>query len=394
MKGQENTLLASRFCACHDTNVVVYGPYPPCEGRTRWRVQVYDPVTKRKQSLTAESEEAARALIPHLELELKRQAPLLLHDAIAQYLEYKATLAQERWVHTLGERLQCFLPNVAVGRLTAEDAEALYQSETKRIGKFGVISAATHQALLRNVKEFYRWLCKRKHATSNPFESVDPIGRVRVGKDQPRETDAKRLDSVLMEAAQKGDEGALALLVQIYLGLRPGEVLGLQVEAIERQGTKVSIARGKTKNAKRSLELYPEVAVLLWKHCAGRPGGQRVFAATLPRKPATNWMYKRLHKFCTVAGIPKFCPHSLRGLHSSLALASGATTHQVAASLGHASFSTTARHYADPAVIDNARAQRMVATLKSSSSVEQLVDSLSPAQREELMQLLAQKVAR
>jgi integrase len=61
----------------------------------------------------------------------------------------------------------------------------------------------------------------------------------------------------------------LALLVQIYLGLRPGEVLGLQVEAIERQGTKVSIARGKTKNAKRSLELYPDVAVLLWKHCAG-----------------------------------------------------------------------------------------------------------------------------
>jgi hypothetical protein len=36
----------------------------------------------------------------------------------------------------------------------------------------------------------------------------------------------------------------------------------------------------------------------------------------------------------------------------------------------------------------------MVATLKSSSSVEQLVDSLSPAQREELMQLLAQKAAR
>lgn len=394
MKGQGYTLLASRFRACDDTQVVVYGPYPPCEGRTRWRVQVYDPATKRKQSLTAESEEAARSLIPHLELELKRQAPLLLHDAIAQYLEYKATLAQSRWVHTLGERLRCFLPNVAVGRLTAEEAETLYQTETKRIGKFGVISAATHQALLRNVKEFYRWLCKRKHASSNPFENIDPIGRVRAGKDQPRETDAKILDSVLMDAAKKGDEGALALLVQIYLGLRPGEVLGLQVNAIERQGTKVSVARGKTKNARRSLELYADVAVLLWKHCAGRPSEQRIFAAALPQKPATNWMYKRLHKFCAVARLPKFCPHSLRGLHSSLALASGATTHQVAASLGHASFSTTARHYADPAVIDNARAHRMVATLKGSDTVEQLVDALSPTQREELMQLLMKKVAR
>ena len=145
----------------------------------------------------------------------------------------------------------------------------------------------------------------RRRAFSSPspsrfipahFENVDPIGRVHVGKEQPRETDAKRLDSVLMEAAKGGDEEALALLVQIYLGLRPGEVLSLQVDAIERQGTKVSITRGKTTNAKRSLELFADVAVLLWRHCQGRPGEQRVFAAALPQKPATNWMYKRLHR--------------------------------------------------------------------------------------------------
>lgn len=384
-------VLASFLRACDDKMVVVYGPYPPCEGRTRWRLQVYDPATKRKQNLTAESEEAARALIPLLEIEFKRHSPLLLHEVLAQYLEYKATIAQSQWVLTLGERLRSFLPNVPVQRLTPEDAETLYENETKRVGRFGVESAATHQALLRNTKEFFRWLCKRKLATSNPFENVDPIGRVHVGKAQPRETDAKRLDSVLMEAAKGGDEGALALLVQIYLGLRPGEVLSLQVDAIERQGTKVSIARGKTKNAKRSLELFADVAVLLWRYCQGRPGEQRVFAAVLPQKPATNWMYKRLHKFCAVAGLPKFCPHSLRGLHSSLALASGATTHQVAASLGHANFSTTARHYADPAVIDNARAQRMVATLKSGGSVDQLLDSLSPEQREALIHSLTRK---
>lgn len=142
--------------------MVVYGPYPPREERTRWRLQVYDPASNRMQTLTAESEEAARALIPRLEIEFKRHSPLLLHEVLVQYLEYKATVAQSQWVSTLGERLRSFLPNVSVQRLTPEDAEILYENETKRVGRFGVMSAATHQALLRNTKEFSRWLCKRK----------------------------------------------------------------------------------------------------------------------------------------------------------------------------------------------------------------------------------------
>jgi hypothetical protein len=168
----EGSAKGSGRCACivfacvRRYHVVVYGPYPPCEGRTRWRLQVYDPATKRKQNLTAESEEAARALIPLLEIEFKRHSPLLLHEVLAQYLEYKATIAQERsGYYTLGERLRSFLPNVPVQRLTLKMQRALYENETKRVGRFGVVSAATHQALLRNTKEFFRWLCKRKLAT-------------------------------------------------------------------------------------------------------------------------------------------------------------------------------------------------------------------------------------
>ena len=175
-------VLASFLRACDDTMVVVYGPYPPCEGRTRWRLQVYDPATKRKQNLTAESEEAARALIPLLEIEFKRHSPLLLHEVLAQYLEYKATIAQSQWVSMLGERLRNFLPNVPVQRLTPEDAETLYENETKRVGRFGVVSAATHQALLRNTKEFFRWLCKRKLATSNPIAVGTTLSSLGLGR--------------------------------------------------------------------------------------------------------------------------------------------------------------------------------------------------------------------
>ena len=35
---------------CSGSSVMVYGPYAPCKGRTRWRVQVYIKATGKKMS--------------------------------------------------------------------------------------------------------------------------------------------------------------------------------------------------------------------------------------------------------------------------------------------------------------------------------------------------------
>ena len=298
-------------------------------------------------------------------------------------------VAGAQWLQLLGVRLRNFLPNEPLPSITSQRAAAIYLGETRRVGKFGQIKPATHHLLLRSTKEFFTWLVKRGHVRENPFEKVEPIGRANVGKEQPRETDAIKLDTLLLSHASKGDEGALALLVQIYLGLRSSEVLGLVVKTVEREGKKVSVQKGKTANAKRTLELYPEVAELLWAHCKGRPLDQRVFAANLPKQPAPDWMLKRLHRFCAEAGIGKFCPHSLRGLHATLALTSGATTHQVAASLGHASYATTAKHYADPSALDNQTSRKLAEVLKPGiSELESGFARLSPAERQHLLKRL------
>lgn len=375
---------------CDNTAVQVYGPQPPCKGRTRWRIQVYDPTTKKKRSITAASRAEAEAMIPLIKVEVQRHAPLHFHEAIQRYLEYKQSIVGQDWLNVLGDRLRTFLPDVPVNLFSPEKAEQLYLAETQRVGRFGVVKAATHQALLRNVKEFCGWLVKKKLAISNPFADVEPIGKANAGKPQPRETDARRLDALLLQRAREGNEGALALLVQIYLGLRPGEVLKLLIGAVERDGQKVTVKKGKTKKSERSLKLYPEIAALLWAHCQGRPEDERVFAANLPRCPGTDWMYKRLHAFCKEAGIRKFCPHSLRGLHSTLALENGATSYDVAASLGHASFSTTAKHYADPSAIENARLRRVVQVIKGSAGggLAAEISSLSTDDRAELLALL------
>ena len=53
-----------------------------------------------------------------------------------------------------------------------------------------------------------------------------------------------------------------------------------------------------------------------------------------------------------MAGVPRVSTHSLRGLHSTLALQAGATSSAVAAALGHGSFDVTAKHYAAPGTVE------------------------------------------
>ncbi len=51
------------------------------------------------------------------------------------------------------------------------------------------------------------------------------------------------------------------------------------------------------------------------------------------------------------ARVPKVTAHGMRGLHGTLAVDSGITSHAVASALGHESFKTTAAHCAKRAAV-------------------------------------------
>ena len=92
-----------------------------------------------------------------------------------------------------------------------------------------------------------------------------------------------------------------------------------------------------------------------------------------------------------ISGLSKFCPSSLRGLHATLALEQGATTHAVAKGLGHVSIKTTERHYVQPGAIDKTRVQRVVELLRPTTrdtSLEAAVAGLSRDDRLHLDELL------
>ena len=63
------------------------------------------------------------------------------------------------------------------------------------------------------------------------------------------------------------------------------------------------------------------------------------------------------------AGVPKVTAHAMRGLHGTLAVDSGISSHAGAAALGHESFRTTAESYAQRDAVTSAQQKRVLGVL-------------------------------
>jgi site-specific recombinase XerD len=101
----------------------------------------------------------------------------------------------------------------------------------------------------------YRFAIKKKLVAKNPFDEVQSIGRANKGKLQLRTDEAKRLTDYLTERASLGEWRALALLTQLFLGLRSSEVLKLKKRDLDCDASVIVVDGTKTKNAKRRLAL-------------------------------------------------------------------------------------------------------------------------------------------
>jgi integrase len=238
---------------------------------------------------------------------------------------------------------------------------------------------------LRRAKEFFYWCVREKLIAQNPFVEVKPIGKPNTGKPQLRQDEAKRLSDLLIDCAGHGDASALALLVQVLLGLRSSEVLKLRKRDLDRNGSVLVIEGTKMKNARRTLSLdSPIVRRLLAQHVASLEPDALIFAATGRENPfATDHLYKKLRGYCKRAGVPIVCPHSLRGLHSSLAVQVGATSAHVAQALGHSSDQITRKHYLAPGTLEASRTARLSEALLGDGKIEALLAelrTLPPAQ--------------
>lgn len=183
------------------------------------------------------------------------------------------------------------------------------------------------------------------------------------GKPQLRISEAKRFIACALGA---GDPLAVAAATMAVTGLRPGEVMALMARDCDDGASVIWVERGKTRKARRTIDVEPAFRAVLAKVTVGKAAGDLLFSFegkrrrpnTNPTKARIDALLRRVRQLCKEAGVPEVVSHSLRGLNATLRTLGGSSHQAIADALGHESFRTTSRHYLDPAVAEQADSRR------------------------------------
>lgn len=379
------SMVGQCFDSKDESKITILGPY---RNRDKWRLVVIDG-TERK-SVCSASRELALALKDKLTRENERTKSQTVGMALAEYRIYLRDVRGQlpKTANHVHDCLARWLPlSLLATSLTASKAEKLYEDLTQTVSlKTGnPLSVTTHHFFLTLAKGWGKWAQKERILSANPFADIEPLGKRRAGKMQLRIDEAQHLSHVAAELAGKGDSGALGVLLMLHLGLRQGEVGARVARDVDANGKILWVPAGKTKNAARRLKV-PEFLQIPLLTLASQKQPTDLLFTDGANPPPIPYFWKKVRRLCALAKVPIVCPHSLRGLHATLALEAGATSSMVAHALGHGSFEITARHYASAESVQGARSARVAEALAGGADdpVSRLLAGLTATQLAEL----------
>lgn len=245
---------------------------------------------------------------------------------------------------------------IMLDELTPNRCGKLYEVRT------GKVQPDTHRGELQTATAFAEWCVSQGWLKGRHFSDVRPTGELSAGKAQLTIDEARLFADTAIGLSERGDEGAIAALCALLMGMRSSEITRRIVRDLDDGGRLLRITKAKTKKGRRPLEVPEVLRPFLSALAEGKLPGANLFEAQARYVQPRHWLRDAVHRICGAAGVPRVCPHGLRGTHSSLAVEAGATSHVVSAALGHARTSVTDRHYTSEAAKRNA-AQRAALTV-------------------------------
>jgi integrase len=217
----------------------------------------------------------------------------------------------------------------------------------------------THRNALTLAKTLAQWCAKKGWVAANPLADIEPIGRRNRGKDQLRIDEARKFLATCEALAKQDDAGAIAAMTLLLLGLRASEVAERVVRDLDDGGRILWVPISKTEAAKRTLEIPANLRPHLQRLARGKDPADRLFT-----EKDRQWVHYHVKRVCDAEEVPVITPHSLRGLHATLAIKHGSTGHVVASALGHTSFDgVTKRHYVKKGTTEEAASQHVQSVL-------------------------------
>lgn len=265
-----------------------------------------------------------------------------------------------------------FLDPVSLAGLSPKKCEELYKALTTRPTKNrktkerteSPMSADSHRGVLAQVKTFLNWCIDEGILRGeNPAAKVVGVGKRRprgksLGKSgaELRVRETRVWYTTAMELADGDDQGAIAALVALLLGMRANEIVTRRVADLDddqAQGDLLWIPCSKTPAGRRTLEV-PEVLRPMLIACAEGKSPQRYLFECEREQDAIgkphrrDWVLDQVHRICDLAGVPRVTAHAMRGQLATLAAERGLAGHLIAATLGHENPRITMNAYAKP----------------------------------------------
>jgi integrase len=341
----------------------VLGPY--ADG-ARWRIISVDSAGNR-ESAFFETESKAERYREMLVAAMSTEE----HTTETAFELYKQHLRDRKGnkassITTTTYAIRRFFPEpLQLASLTPKRCQSLYDELCERPSKQTKKppSADTHQASAKEASTFLAWCVRQRWIPSNPAESIELRGRLRPrGKSlgqsgaELRVREARVWFEKAVELANAGNEGAIASLIALLLGMRASEIVSRKVSDVDSDQADCDllwIACGKTAAARRALEVPEVLQPILSRLVAGRPPEADLFVCMLRgahhgKRRNRDWVRHQVHAVCDAAGVARVTAHAMRGLLATITAERGMAAHLISMHLGHESSAVTRRAYMAP----------------------------------------------
>ena len=152
----------------------------------------------------------------------------------------------------------------------------------------------------------------------------------------------------LWEAYDAGDKATWAVLILIYTGMRPGELLSAAIEThLHTEGEYWYLQTGsKTKAGKNRIIPIPNILrPVIEKTMANRNTGPLIAAEQGGFWRPDNWRPRQFNPLMARLGLEGHVPYSCRHTYADLQKRRSMTPELLATIMGHEDYSTTVEHY-------------------------------------------------
>lgn len=330
----------------------VIGPYPRSGG---WRVIIRDARPGESGSRTFATREKALEYKRDYEKDLVRTIRTLAEafDAYKAHLIEKGN-KERSYTETL-RRLKRFFPahDKEVSMLAPTTCAAYYRTLVD-----AGLKPDSHRNYLLEARSFLRWCVEQRWLNRNPLEGLAGVGKRSHGKEQLRFDEARKWRDKALELARGGEAGAVAALMTLLMGMRAGEVVSRVVRDLDDGGRLLWIPQAKTEAGRRTLEVPRVLRPLLKALTKGRKAEELIFG-----QHWRDWPREWVQRICTLAGVPQTTAHGMRGTFATLASVASSAPELVAQSLGHESYETTERSYADGEALERKQRRQAMKVL-------------------------------